>query len=107
MSTSFIMPSMNIMGENALADAVATLGGRGFAKALIVTDAGLARLGVADDVARALDGAGITAVIFDGAQPNPTVGNVDDGLALIRQHGCDLVVSQWAGGSSHDWPRGA
>ncbi|KPQ20954.1 MAG: Alcohol dehydrogenase, class IV [Porphyrobacter sp. HL-46] len=105
MSTSFIMPSMNIMGENALADAVATLGGRGFAKALIVTDAGLARLGVADDVARALDGAGITAVIFDGAQPNPTVGNVDDGLALIRQHGCDLVVSL-GGGSSHDCAKG-
>lgn len=105
MSTSFIMPSMNIMGENALADAAATLEGRGFTSALIVTDEGLARLGVADDVARVLEEAGIRAAIFDGAQPNPTTGNVEDGLALLRDHECDLVVSL-GGGSSHDCAKG-
>ncbi|MFQ3594513.1 MAG: L-threonine dehydrogenase [Sphingomonadaceae bacterium] len=105
MSTSFIMPSMNIMGENALADAVATLEGRGFTKALIVTDAGLARLGVAADVARALEGAGIASVVFDGAQPNPTVANVEAGLALLKAEGCNLVVSL-GGGSSHDCAKG-
>ncbi|KPP91161.1 L-threonine dehydrogenase [Erythrobacter sp. HL-111] len=105
MSTSFIMPSMNIMGENALADAAATLTGRGFKAALIVTDEGLARLGVADDVAKVLEEAGIRAAIFDGAQPNPTVGNVEDGLALLRDHDCDLVVSL-GGGSSHDCAKG-
>jgi len=105
MSTSFIMPSMNIMGENALADAAATLTGRGFASALIVTDEGLARLGVADDVAKVLEDAGIKAAIFDGAQPNPTTGNVEDGLALLRDHECDLVVSL-GGGSSHDCAKG-
>ena len=105
MSTSFIMPSMNIMGENALADAAATLTGRGFTAALIVTDEGLARLGVAADVAKVLEEAGIGAAIFDGAQPNPTTGNVEDGLALLRDHECDLVVSL-GGGSSHDCAKG-
>jgi len=105
MSTSFIMPSMNIMGENALADAAATLTGRGFTAALIVTDEGLARLGVAADVAKVLENAGIGAAIFDGAQPNPTTGNVEDGLALLRDHKCDLVVSL-GGGSSHDCAKG-
>lgn len=105
MSTSFIMPSMNIMGENALADAVATLSGRGFRRALIVTDAGLARLGVAADVARELGRADIVSFVFPGAQPNPTVGNVEEGLALLREHRCDLVVSL-GGGSSHDCAKG-
>ncbi|WP_367159830.1 L-threonine dehydrogenase [Erythrobacter sp.] len=93
------------MGENALADAAATLTGRGFTSALIVTDEGLARLGVADDVAKVLEDAGIRAAIFDGAQPNPTTGNVEDGLALLRDHECDLVVSL-GGGSSHDCAKG-
>jgi alcohol dehydrogenase len=99
------MPSMNIMGENALADAAATLTGRGFTSALIVTDEGLARLGVAADVAQVIEDAGIRAAIFDGAHPNPTTGNVEDGLALLRDHECDLVVSL-GGGSSHDCAKG-
>lgn len=105
MSTSFIMPPMNIMGENALADAMATLQGRGFNKALIVTDAGLSALGVAAEVARALKAVGIESVLFDGAQPNPTVANVEAGTALLASEGCDLVVSL-GGGSSHDCAKG-
>lgn len=105
MSTSFIMPSMNIMGENALADAVATLGSRGFSRALIVTDAGLARMGVAADVAGELSRADIRTFVFAGAQPNPTVGNVEEGLAILKENGCDLVVSL-GGGSSHDCAKG-
>lgn len=105
MSTSFIMPSMNIMGENALADAVDTLKGRGFTRALIVTDAGLSQLGVAADVAKVLADSGIPAVVFDGAQPNPTVSNVEDGIAILKRENCNLVVSL-GGGSSHDCAKG-
>ena len=99
MSTSFIMPSMNIMGENALADAVATLGGRGFAKALIVTDAGLARLGVrgrcGPRARRRRDHGGY---LFRRARaPIPPFGNVGlTGLGFIRQHGASGDRLGWA-----------
>lgn len=105
MSTSFIMPSLNIMGENALTDAVATLKGRGFTRALIVTDAGLAKLGVAANVSQELARVDIPSFIFDGAKPNPTVNNVEAGLVLLKEHRCDLVVSL-GGGSSHDCAKG-
>ncbi|MBN6743406.1 iron-containing alcohol dehydrogenase, partial [Acidithiobacillus sp. MC6.1] len=44
---------------------------------------------------------GIEAAVFDGAQPNPTVSNVNDGLEMLKQHSSDFVISL-GGGSPHD-----
>ena len=52
MSSTFFMPPVNIIGENALADAVATLRGYGFKKGLIVTDKFLATSGMADETSQ-------------------------------------------------------
>lgn len=48
---------------------------------------------------------GITATIFDGVQPNPTVTNVEAGLALLKTNNCDFVISL-GGGSPHDCAKG-
>jgi len=47
----------------------------------------------------------IQAAIFDGAKPNPTVANVEAGLALLQENHCDFVVSL-GGGSPHDCAKG-
>ncbi|WP_369828645.1 iron-containing alcohol dehydrogenase [Glaciecola sp. 33A] len=47
----------------------------------------------------------IVSVIFDKTQPDPTISNVNDGLALLKQHDCDFVVSL-GGGSPHDCAKG-
>lgn len=103
--STFYIPSVNMMGAGSLGEAVASIGARGFRRALLVTDAVLADLGVAAKVAGRLEAVGIAVSIFPGAQPNPTVGNVEAGLAVLRANDCDLVVSL-GGGSPHDCAKG-
>ncbi len=45
MTSTFFMPSVNIMGAGCLQEAMVALKGHGFGKALIVTDAVLSKLG--------------------------------------------------------------
>ncbi|ANC44365.1 L-threonine dehydrogenase [Pandoraea pnomenusa] len=105
MSTTFFIPAVNMMGVGSLDEAIAALRQYQFRRALIVTDAGLARAGVADKVAGLLAREDILSVVFDGAKPNPTVSNVEAGLAMLREHQCDFVISL-GGGSPHDCAKG-
>lgn len=105
MSSTFFMPPVNVIGENALVDAVATLKGYKFKKALIVTDSFLAKSGMTDDVIKLLNQDGMEAVVFDGTNPNPTTKNVADGLAILKAEQCDFVISL-GGGSPHDCAKG-
>ncbi len=105
MSSTFFMPPVNVIGENALADAVATLKGYNFKKALIVTDGFLSKSGMTDDVIKLLNKDGMEAVVFDGTNPNPTTKNVADGLAILKAEKCDFVISL-GGGSPHDCAKG-
>lgn len=103
--STFYIPAVNMMGAGCVDSAMATLAGYGFKHALIVTDTVLNKMGVADKVVAILRAKGVEATVFDGAQPNPTVGNVEAGLALLKAKGCDCVVSL-GGGSPHDCAKG-
>lgn len=105
MSSTFFIPAVNIMGLGCLDEAMQTIRKYGFLKALIVTDAGLAKAGLAAQIAGLLVEQGIDSVIFDGAKPNPTVANVESGLAILRERECDFVISL-GGGSPHDCAKG-
>lgn len=106
MSTSaFFIPSLNLMGAGCLQQAIDTMRGHGFRRALIVTDQGLVKAGLAAKVADMLGQADIEPVIFDGVHPNPSCANVNAGLALLKEKQCDVVVSL-GGGSPHDCAKG-
>lgn len=105
MSSTFFIPAVNIMGLGCLDEAMQAIRKYGFLKALIVTDAGLAKAGLATQIAGLLVEQGIDSVVFDGAKPNPTVSNVESGLALLRERECDFVISL-GGGSPHDCAKG-
>ncbi|VVE30529.1 alcohol dehydrogenase [Pandoraea capi] len=105
MSTTFFIPAVNMMGVGSLDEAMAALRQYHFRRALIVTDAGLAKAGVAEKVAKLLTQQDIQSVLFDGAKPNPTVANVEAGLAILKQNQCDFVISL-GGGSPHDCAKG-
>src|SRR5690606_787325 len=101
----FFIPSVNIMGLGCLDEAMQAIRNYGFLKALIVTDAGLAKAGLAAQIAGLLVEQGIDSVVYDGAKPNPTVSNVENGLAMLRERECDFVISL-GGGSPHDCAKG-
>lgn len=101
----FFMPVVNLMGPGSVKEVGPQAAGLGLKKALIVTDVGMEKLGVADQIKDILDASGVKAVIFSGAQPNPTDKNVHDGFKIFQDEKCDLLVSL-GGGSSHDCAKG-
>ncbi len=103
--TAFYIPSLNLMGAGSLADAVLRMKESGFKRALIVTDAGIVKAGLAERVVSLLGEQDIQGFVFDGVKPNPTTANVEAGLAVLRQNQCDVVISL-GGGSPHDCAKG-
>jgi alcohol dehydrogenase len=101
----FYMPTENLIGVGAVKQAGEKLKNLGVKKVLIVCDAGLFKFGVADMVAGYVREAGVEAVIFPGAEPNPTDKNVEAGLEVYNKEKCDGVISL-GGGSSHDCTKG-
>lgn len=73
----------------------------GMQRALIVTDAGVAKAGLADAVKKSLEAAGVQARVFDGVDGNPTEENIEQGLAAFEEHQADGVVCI-GGGSPMD-----
>ncbi|HDY7774405.1 TPA: L-threonine dehydrogenase [Vibrio vulnificus] len=105
MASAFFIPTVNLMGAGCLKDAADSIKAQGFTKGLIVTDKILNQIGVVKQVQDLLSERHVETVVFDGTQPNPTIGNVNAGLALLKQNECDFVISL-GGGSPHDCAKG-
>lgn len=101
----FFIPTVTLMGIGSVKEVTAQVKTLGCKKALIVTDKGLTALGVADQIKELVEAAGAKAVVFDGAEPNPTDINVHDGLKVYQDKKCDSIISL-GGGSSHDCAKG-
>jgi alcohol dehydrogenase len=75
---------------------------RGYGKrALVVTDPGLRASGIVERVIELLSGVGVESIVFDQVRPNPTIENVEAGLAAGSDHEITVLVSI-GGGSAHD-----
>lgn len=106
MSYTFFMPQTSLMGSGCLADAGEQVKTLGFKKALIVTDKVLnIDVKLVDKLTAVLKKNGIDYSVFDETKPNPTVTNVNDGLKMLKNSGCDFVIS-FGGGSPHDCAKG-
>nr|WP_296956047.1 iron-containing alcohol dehydrogenase [uncultured Mediterraneibacter sp.] len=104
-TTYYFLPTRNLFGEGSVQEAgelMLSLGGK---KSLIVTDAYLAKSGMADQIQNILTTAGVESVVFGGAEPNPKDINVKDGLKVFEENHCDSIISL-GGGSSHDCAKG-
>ena len=83
---------------NAIADEITA---RGFKKALVASDPDLIKFGVTKKVTDVLDNAGIAYDVFSDIKPNPTIENVQAGVAAFKASGADCIVAI-GGGSSMD-----
>lgn len=70
-------------------------------KCFVVTDNNLVGLGNVEPVLSSLKKAGIPVAVYDGVNDEPTLNHVADGLDILRQEGCDLVIAV-GGGSPID-----
>jgi alcohol dehydrogenase len=101
----FFIPTVSLMGIGSAKETGEQVKALGATKALIVTDKGLSAMGVADKIKAQVEAAGVQAVIFDGAEPNPTDTNVHDGVKVYQAEGCNAIITL-GGGSSHDCGKG-
>lgn len=70
-------------------------------KVLIITDAGICKLGLTVRLEKALDRDGIPYCIYDKTVANPTTVNVSEAIDLYKTEGCDCIIG-FGGGSSMD-----
>jgi alcohol dehydrogenase len=101
----FFIPTVSLMGVGCAKETGAQAKALGASKLLIVTDAGMKALGVADTIKGYVEDAGLQAVIFAGAEPNPTDKNVADGVVAYTDNQCDGIITL-GGGSAHDCGKG-
>lgn len=101
MAEKFAAAGMSLFGYGSLMELVPFLQRQEIQKALIVTDASINKLGLLEPVQEALKEGGAECIVFDGVMPNPTLENVNDGVKLMTDNGCDAIVAV-GGGSAND-----
>lgn len=97
----FLIATRIIYGVNSAERIGEVASGLNIKKAQLVTDTGVANAGVLDKLLPLLKDAGITTVVFDEVEPNPTVTTVDNASAQFTKENCDGVIAV-GGGSPLD-----
>jgi alcohol dehydrogenase len=101
----FYTPTIALMGVGCAKETGPQAKALGASHALLCTDAGMVKLGIAEKVKQLIEGAGVEVTIYAGSEPNPTDKNVHDGVAVYKNNRCDAIVTL-GGGSSHDCGKG-
>ena len=91
--TYYFLPTRNVFGEGAVNEAGKLMKSLDGTHPMIVTDAFLAKSGMADQVKKILEDEGLPTYIFGGAEPNPTDKNVVAGVAAFKENKCDCIIS--------------
>ncbi len=105
MANRFVLNETSYHGKGAINEIATEIKGRDFKKALVCSDPDLIKFGVTKKVTDVLDNAGIAYEIFSDIKANPTIQNVQSGVAAFKASGADCIVAI-GGGSSMDTAKG-
>ena len=97
----FSFPNKIIFGVGTINTLTEELSAFSPEKVLLVTDKGIRRVGLADEVTQRLEAARISYAIYDGVHGNPVESDVFDGAEVFQTEGCDFVIGM-GGGSPLD-----
>jgi lactaldehyde reductase len=101
MSNRIVLNNISHHGKGAIAEIANELTSRGYKKAFVCTDADLVEFGVAEKVLDVLNEANIAYEIYSKIKANPTIENVQGGVAAFASSGADCIVAI-GGGSPID-----
>ena len=101
MANRFVLNETSYHGSGAIQAISEEILGRGFQKAFVCSDPDLIKFGVTKKVTDVLDHANIVYEIYSDIKPNPTIENVQHGVAAFKASGADCIVAI-GGGSSMD-----
>ena len=97
----FVLNGFSYHGKGAIEAVPQEIKARGLTKAFVTSDPDLVKFGVTAKVTDLLDAAEIPYTLYDNIKPNPTVENVQPGVAAFKESGADCIVAI-GGGSSMD-----
>ncbi len=101
MANRIVLNTISYHGEGALGELVGELDRNGKKKVFVCTDPDLVKFGVAKKVTDILDDAAVDYEVFQDVKPNPTIENVQSGVAAFEDSGADCIVAL-GGGSAMD-----
>ena len=101
MVNRFVLNETSYHGAGAIKEIATEVIGRGFKKAFVCSDPDLIKFGVTKKVTDVLDNADIDYEIYSEIKPNPTIENVQTGVAAFKASGADCIIAI-GGGSSMD-----
>ena len=101
MANRIVLNTVSYHGKGVIGNIVPELTARGFQKAFVCSDPDLIRFNVTKKVTDLLDAAGFAYEVYSDIKPNPTIENVQTGVAAFRKSGADCIVAI-GGGSSMD-----
>lgn len=101
MANRFVLNETSYHGPGAIQEIAGEVKGRGFKKCFVCSDPDLIKFNVTKKVTDVLESAGIDYEIYSKIKANPTVENVQTGVAAFKASGADCIIAI-GGGSSMD-----
>ena len=101
MANRFILNETSYHGAGAIESIATEAVGRGFKKAFVCSDPDLIKFGVTKKVLDVLDKANLAYEVYSDIKANPTIENVQNGVAAYKKAETDYIIAI-GGGSSMD-----
>ena len=101
MANRFVLNETSYHGPGAIQEIAGEVKGRGFKKCFVCSDPDLIKFNVTKKMTDVLESAGIDYEIYSKIKANPTVENVQTGVAAFKASGADCIIAI-GGGSSMD-----
>ena len=96
-----ILNETSYFGKGAINEVTREINKRGFKNILVVTDKELVKIGLTKKVTQLLDQEKIAYNVFDGIVPNPSIEDVQAGVAFAKESKADCLIAI-GGGSPID-----
>ena len=97
----FVLNETSYHGAGAIAAIPDEIKARGYKKAFVASDPDLIKFGITAKVTDLIDKAEIPYAVYSDIKPNPTIENVQNGVAAYKAAEADCIVAI-GGGSSMD-----
>ena len=101
MANKIVLNEVSYHGKGAILSVTEEAKGRGFKKAFVCSDPDLIKFNVTKKVTDLLDKEGLSYEIYSDIKANPTIENVQNGVAAFKKSGADYIIAI-GGGSSMD-----
>ncbi len=101
MANRFVSNPISYHGKGAIQEIPGIVASKGFKKAFIASDPDLVKFGVTKKVTDILDANNMAYEIYSDIKPNPTIENVQSGVAAYKASEADYMITI-GGGSSMD-----